>query len=67
MELFSGINCVLFREMGVIGFLSIFGRGSLEMGTEKLCMLALPGIPSQSVHDISLRKMVLVTLLNKRQ
>lgn len=46
MELFSGINCVLFRETGVIGFLSIFGRGSLEMGTGKLCMLALPDIPS---------------------
>lgn len=46
MQLFSGINCVLFREAGVTGFLSIFGRGSLERGTENLCMLALPDVPA---------------------
>lgn len=42
---FSEVNFALLREAGIIGSPSIFGRGGLEMGTEKLCVQAVPDIP----------------------
>lgn len=41
---FSEVNFALLREMGIIGSLSILGRGSLEMGTEKLCVQTVPDV-----------------------
>lgn len=63
---FSGINCVLFRETGVHWLSEYFWKRKSRNGNRK-SVLVLPDIPSQSVHGISLVKMVLVTLLHKRQ
>lgn len=42
---FSEVNFALPRETGITCSLSVFGRGSLEMETEKLCVQAVPDIP----------------------
>ena len=63
---FSEINFALLRETGIIGSLSILGGGSLEMGTEKPRVQAVPDIPYWIVHNHSLRKTVLVALMHKR-
>lgn len=63
---FSEINFALLRETGIIGALSILGRGSLEMRTEKLCVYTVPDTPYRSVCNTSLRKMMLVTFMRKK-